>query len=75
MDMVGLRLKNDMLMTKNMINCHRCGELMREATNMDYGFNEIKQMKIQELNPIPYKIYMVCDQCYLGHWYDSRDLE
>ena len=48
---------------------------MREATRMDYGFNDVKELKIKGFDPLPYKIYMVCDQCYLGQWYDSRDLE
>ena len=58
------------------VNCRRCGELMREATRMDYDYWEVKQMKIKLLDvPVPYKIYMVCDQCYLGEWKDSRDLQ
>ena len=48
---------------------------MREATKIDYDYNEVEEMKIQGLDPIPYKIYMVCDQCYLGEWRDSRDLQ
>ena len=57
------------------IGCRRCGESMREATKIDYDYNEVEEMKIQGLDPIPYKIYMVCDQCYLGEWRDSRDLQ
>jgi len=55
--------------------CHRCGRPMKEATRMDYDFKDIKSLKLLYLIPIPKKVYLVCDNCYLGIWVDSRDLE
>lgn len=57
------------------INCHRCGLLMRIATEVAYEFHETKQMNLKGIDPIPYKIYIVCNNCYLGVWIDSRDLK
>ena len=60
---------------KKMVNCHRCGEAMRIATKLAYDFQETREMDLKGIDPIPYKVYLVCDNCYLGQWYDSRDLE
>jgi len=57
------------------IDCYRCGEGMRIATKIAYDYWETMQMNLRGIDPIPHKIYLVCDQCYLGYWTDSRDLE